>query len=216
MKINKYLFENNVRKKIFLYIFQEIYEKYIIIYYKMSSSRELQHRDWLLYSTKKIIQSIDQNVSVDIIERPNNTKVLVASGINQESIDKLIFLVNTDQNNNYLYLEDFQVYIIGAYSPLDIPGFNETCMNIFRASDIDGFLLGNKTHNPFNPINFQNSTFKGTTFSQFVDEYSGLLPYTADTFNETKTYQITLNPDLPTLENRIRRARASKEITHSM
>ena len=182
----------------------------------MNSLRELQHRDWLLYSTKKIIQSIDQNVSVDIIERPNNTKVLVASGINQESIDKLIFLVNTDQNNNYLYLEDFQVYIIGAYTPLSIPGLKETCMNVFRASDIDGFLLGDKTHDPFNPKKFQNSTFKGTTFSQFVDEYSGLLPYTADTFNETKTYQITLNPDLPTLENRIRRARASKEITHSM
>ena len=162
----------------------------------MNSSRELEHRDWLLYSTKKIIQTIDQNISVDIIERPDNTKVLVASGITEGSIDKLIFLVNTDQNNNYLYLEDFQVYVIGAYSALNVPGLNETCMNIFRASDIDGFLSGNKTHNPFNPKNFQNSSFKGTTFSQFIDEYTDLLPYTADTLNEIKTYQITLNPDL--------------------
>jgi len=161
----------------------------------MNSSRELQHRDWLLYSTKKIIQSIDQNVSVDIIERSNNMKVLVASGINEASIDKLMFLVNTDQNNNYLYLEDFQVYIIGAYTPLNIPGLKETCMNVFRASDIDGFLLGDKTHNPFNPKNFQNSTFKGTTFSQFVDEYSGLIPYCTSTSNKIKTYQIILNPD---------------------
>jgi hypothetical protein len=161
----------------------------------MNSSRELQHRDWLLYSTKKIIQTIDQNVSIDIIERPDNTKVLVASGISEASIDKLIFLVNTDQNNNYLYLEDFQVYIIGAYTPLNIPGLKETCMNVFRASDIDGFLLGDKTHNPFNPKNFQNSTFKGTTFSQFVDEYSGLIPYCTSTSNKIKTYQIILNPD---------------------
>ena len=167
----------------------------------MNSSRELEHRDWLLYSTKKIIQSIDQNVSVDIIERSNNMKVLVASGINETSIDKLMFLVNTDQNNNYLYLEDFQVYVIGAYSALNVPGLNETCMNIFRASDIDGFLSGNKTHNPFNPKNFQNSSFKGTTFSQFIDEYNGLLPYTADTLNEIQTYQITLNPDLNIRKN---------------
>jgi len=157
--------------------------------------RDLEHRDWVLYSTKKMLQSIDQHISVDIIEKPNNIKILIASGVSESSIDKLLFLTNTDQNNNYLYLEDFQVYIIGAYSPLNIPGLKETCMNVYRASDIDGFLSGNKTHNPFNPKNFQNSSFTGTTFSQFVDQYSSLLPYCVSTSNQIKTYQFTLNPD---------------------
>jgi methylglyoxal synthase len=90
---------------------------------------DLKHRDWLLYSTKRIIQSVDENISVEIIDTPNGGKKLIASEITEADIDKIAFLTNTDQNNNYLYLEDFQVYIAGSISPLNIPGLKETVMN---------------------------------------------------------------------------------------
>jgi len=160
---------------------------------------DLLHRDWLLFSTSKMIQAVDQSISINIIDTQNGEKnggkLLIASGISEESIGKLNFIVNTDINNNYLYLEDFKVYSFGNYTPLNIYGLKEIMINIYHASDVQGFLRGEKTHTPFDVKNFINTSFKGKTFSQYIDELTGLLPYTPDTSNKIKTYQITLNPD---------------------
>ena len=71
--------------------------------------QDLKHRDWLLYSTKRLLQKTGaESISIDIQDLPNDRKVLFAGGITESMIDNLQFLVNTDQNNNYLYLEDFR------------------------------------------------------------------------------------------------------------
>ena len=157
---------------------------------------DLKHRDWLLFTTKRMIQSVDEDISVDIVDTPNGGKLLIASGITEAAINKIIFLTNTDQNNNYLYLEDFKVYLYGSYTPLNIPGLKETVVNLFRASDTDSFLNGEKTQDTFNVMNFSSSSFTGTNFSQFVDQLTALLPFTPTTTDYVKTYEITLNPDI--------------------
>jgi len=154
------------------------------------SNGDLKHRDWLLYSTKSILLSVDQGISVFIEDTPNGGKILRATQISEENIGALPFIVNTDQNNNYLYLQDFKVYIQGYIAPVDIPGIVPTFINVFRNSDINGFLSNQKTHLPFNPSNF-----KGLTVSEFVDQYTALQPYTLDTLNYFKFYEIVLNPD---------------------
>jgi hypothetical protein len=157
---------------------------------------DLQHRDWLLFSTKQIIQMINPDISVDIVSKPGDGKVLVANCIPESSIDKLQFLVNTDENNNYLYLEDFSVYRSGDIQPLNVPGLVETVTNNFRTSDINGFLQSNKLHTPFSASNFQDSTFTGTTFSEFIDQYTGLIPFCPSTYGSVKIYSFTVNPDV--------------------
>ena len=132
---------------------------------------------------------------------PNDRKVLVASGITETMIDNLQFLVNTDQNNNYLYLEDFKVYAQGYFAPLDIPGLKQTVINAYRACDIDNFLLGNKTHTPFSGANFSSGTVTYKTFNEFVDAYTSTNPYTPSTLNLQKTYQAVLNPDCSPLSS---------------
>ena len=158
---------------------------------------DLKHRDWLLYSTKRILQQTGaESISIQIVDLPNDRKVLVASGITETMIDNLQFLVNTDQNNNYLYLEDFKVYVQGYFSSLDIPGLKGTVINAFRACDIDNFLLGNKTHTPFSGKNFSSETVTYKTFNEYVDAYSNVNPYTPSTVGLQKTYEIVLNPDM--------------------
>ena len=156
---------------------------------------DLKHRDWLLFTTKRMIQSVDETISVDIVDTRNGGKVLIASGITEAAIDYLPFLVNTDQNNNYLYLEDLKVYVAGFFTPLNIPGLTTNVVNAFRASDADNFLSGNKTHKPFAGSNFDNDISSELTFSQYVDQYSSLSPYAPSTYGRVKTYEITLNPD---------------------
>jgi hypothetical protein len=154
------------------------------------SKADLQHRDWLLFSMQNIILSIDQSISTFIIDTPNGGKILRATQVSEETISNLPFLTNTDQNNNYLYLQDFKVYIKSYSSPLDIPGIVQTTVNAFRRSDINGFLQGNKTHFPFNPSNY-----KGLNFNEFIDQYTSLQPTCLNTTGYVKYYEFVLNPD---------------------
>ena len=74
------------------------------------SQEDLKHRDWLLYSTKRLLQKTgDESISIEIRELNNNRKVLIASGITEAMIDNLQFIVNTDQNNNYLYSDSSSI-----------------------------------------------------------------------------------------------------------
>ena len=154
---------------------------------------DLKHRDWLLFSIKSMILSVDQNISTKIVDTANGGKWLIASGISNNNIEKLHFLVNTDKNNNYLYLEDFKVYIKGTNRPLNIPGLSAIMKVSFRISDANGFLLSKKTHTPFVGTQFDVNT--NSTLGGFVDKFSSLMPYTLNTIDVEKTYEIILNPD---------------------
>ena len=161
---------------------------------------DLTHRDWLLFSTKALLLRADEYISVSIIDTPDGGKRLIASGIDSSTIEKLPFLVNTDKNNNYLYLEDFEVYTAGYFSPVNIPGLVELIKHSFRMSDITAFTTSNcKVHYPFAVSNYNstsNSSFDGETFSEFVSTFANLMPFTPK-IDSNVTYSITLNPDKP-------------------
>jgi len=158
-------------------------------------SKDLTSRDWLLNSTKSLILSVDENISVEIVDTPDDGKVLIASGISESSINKLKFITNTDQNNNYLYLEDFQVYLPGNFTPLVVPGLKEVVINAFRNSDINAFVKSEKVHYPFVAGNMMTLKNPIHTFSTFIDAYTSLLANIFGTYGSVKVYSITLNPD---------------------
>jgi hypothetical protein len=156
---------------------------------------DLKHRDWLLFSIKSMLLQVNENISVNIIDTSDGGKRLIANGISHSIIEKLYFIVNTDQNNNYLYLEDFKLYIPGYFAPLNIPGLKEVIQNVFRTSDINAFLKGDKIHKPFDVANYKmNTNFTGPTFNEFIKTFASLIPYSPDI--TTAIYSITLNPDM--------------------
>jgi hypothetical protein len=161
----------------------------------MKYPADLKHRDWLLFTQQALISKVNPNISTAIVDRDNGSKVLIISDIPEDSLKDLLFITNTDNNNNYGYLEEFNVFRFGASIPLNIPGLSEIVKNIYRYSDMNAFLLKSTTHDPFNPKNFVNSSFKGQSFTEFVDELTALLPFTTDTGSITTTYQIIFNPD---------------------
>ena len=158
------------------------------------NTSDLTHADWCLYTQQKLISNVNSDIPSQVIK--NGTKsYLIISNISEADLDKLYFLTNTDQNNNYLYIEDFKVYISSSPNPVNIPGLLEVITSSFRSNDANAFINGSKVYYPFDVKNFQNSYFKGKTFSEFVDTLSGLLPYSANTSGYNKRYQIILNPD---------------------
>ena len=85
---------------------------------------DFEQRDWLLFSMQQLIENVDPNISINII-KAGESKLLIASNITEDSIIKLSFLTNSDFNNNYLYLENFSVFLNSYNEPLNIPGLSE-------------------------------------------------------------------------------------------
>jgi len=161
---------------------------------------DLEHRDWLLISQKHILRNINPNIIVDIYDTYDGGKRLHACNITEDDINKLAFITNTDENNNYLYIENFQVYLDNSLWPSDIPGLFNVVENMFQCSDASSFIkeTTQKLHYPFNLDNIKNApNFTGTDFNQYVDFYSGSIPFTVSTSSHVKTYKIILNPDAP-------------------
>ena len=154
---------------------------------------DLNHSDWLLNSIKKIMESIDPTISVSSFTTSSGGKKIFIYGINQIAIEKIYFITNTDQNNNYLSLEDFNVYIDKHYGALDIPGLKEIMISMYSHSDIFSFLSNNRTHTPFTVKNILNTDYKGKTFSGYIDYLSASVPYVQHTEGRFKGYSITLN-----------------------
>lgn len=127
--------------------------------FRKNQQRDFKHEDWLLFSQQKLIESIDPNVSITYVDKPRGGRNLVISGIEPLKIDDYQFLTNTDQNNNYLYLDKFNVYIQGAYKPLEIFGLNDIMLNLYRNSDMKGYLESTKTHKPFTISNLNDDSF---------------------------------------------------------
>ena len=103
-----------------------------------------------------------------------------------------------NQINNYLYLEDFYVTIFGQSQPIFIPGLKDIAQALYRNTDLDSYLASSKTHDPFTGKNISdNSGIKVSTFSEFVDILTTVIPYSTQTSGKQKLYAITLNPDNP-------------------
>jgi len=155
---------------------------------------DFKHADWLLFTQEKLIQRVSTNISTQIV-KTDKKRFLIISDIPEELLDKLDFITNTDTNNNYLYIEKFTMYMSGSPKPIKIPGLDNIVVNAFRQSDANGFFEGKKTHSPFDVSQFRGSNFRGYTFSDFIDEFSSLIPFAPTTTGNTKTYEIILNPD---------------------
>lgn len=157
-----------------------------------STKPDFEQRDWLLFSMQQLIENVDANISVNIITA-GESKLLIASNISEDSITKLSFLSNSDFNNNYLYLENFSVFLNSYNEPLNIPGLNDIIINQYRRSDIiNGFTQGKKTFQPFSSCNLGN-----INFNDMVDNITSIIPGCTSTKNKNKFYEIVLNPDLP-------------------
>jgi hypothetical protein len=163
----------------------------------MKYAADLQHRDWLLFTQQALISKVNPNISTEIVDRDNGSKVLIISDIPEDSIKDLLFITNTDNNNNnnYGYLEEFVFLKFDSSIPLNIPGLSKIVKNIYRYSDMNPFLSESTKHDPFNPKNFVNSSFTEQSFTEFVNELTALLPFTTDTGSIITTYQIIFNPD---------------------
>ena len=161
------------------------------------SNKDLTSRDWVAASTKQLVLSVDPSISVKFVYYPDGGMKIFLNEISEASIGKLPFLTNTDFNNNYLYLEDFYVYINNSISPLDIPGIKDIVNSFYAQSDITEFLAGNKIKKPFSPDNINKNTSlpPNSTFNDFVDVLTSIIPYVEPTFGHVKTYEIVLNPD---------------------
>lgn len=160
------------------------------------SSSDLTSRDWVAASTKQLIASLDASVSVTLEYQSNGGLKIRIQNISEETISRLKFLTNTDFNNNYLYLEDFSVYIKNSISPLDIPGIEEIANSLYKQSDIQEFLAGHRVKEPFAPNNLGHTSLPpGSTFNDLVDALTATIPYVQSTYGYVKTYEIVLNPD---------------------
>ena len=161
---------------------------------------DLTHRDWVLYSQRLLCLKVNPNLSVQIVEE-GDKRLLVISNISDRDLHALYFLVNTDQNNNYLYPELFEVTIADSPTPLHIPGLSQIMLNLYRYSDITTFVAGSaKTHAPFS-LSSLNSLIapcdtKITSWSEYIGKLSSMAPLGVRVAGKTLTYRLVLNPDL--------------------
>ena len=153
--------------------------------------KDLKHRDWLLKTQQALVLKSAPDISTQIIESSNGSKKLWIKYVDEQNFQELQFLTNTDNNNNYLYLEDFEIIVEGGIYPLDFPGLKETMVKIFEISDGNAFLDGKKTHQPF-----MGPVFCGSTMSEYIDYVSDYLPFMNNTLGVKKYYNLVLNPDL--------------------
>ena len=179
--------------------------------------KDLGHADWLLYTQIQLFKSVNPSIICEIIETPElNQKRLFASNISEIDILNLQSITNTDVNNNYLYLENFSVYLKNnASKPLNLPGFNELMINLYRQSDYNAFIQNQKTHIMFSTSDFQYTTFLnntnnnlnnnlyGSDINSYIDLFTGILPFTNSTTVGQKVYSILLNPDNPIFGNNL-------------
>ena len=160
------------------------------------NSPDLKHRDWLLRTTIKQVLSIDPTVSHRIDSLPDEKKHLILSDISEETLPKLFFLTNNDTNNNYLYLEDFIVYLGNNLQPLQTHGLNTLAIELWNNSDSNAFINNQKVFKPFD--NNLINPFDGTNIniSSWLDIYSAAVPFIPNTFKQKKTFSMILNPDI--------------------
>jgi len=162
-----------------------------------TNGTDLTHADWWIRTTQKLLQSVDTNLRFKIEKHPNNTQHLHVANISEETLSKLFFLVNTDQNNNYGYLENIFVFTEDDYSrtPIGIPGVSELANGIWDNKDAFGFINSQKTETLFlNPLN-NPITNEPLSFPQYVDLITAIIPWLPKTLGKVKIFGLVLNPD---------------------
>jgi hypothetical protein len=145
----------------------------------------------------KLLQSVDTSLRF-VIRRVGKTQHLVVENISEETLSKLFFLVNTDQNNNYGYLETLQVFTKDDYSrtPVPIPGFSTLANAIWNEADAKGFIAGETTQTAFKtPLN-NPLTNEPLSIPQYVDLITAIIPWAPKTLGKEKIFSIVLNPDI--------------------
>ena len=153
-------------------------------------------RDWVIASVIKLAQAVDPLIIANVEDTCNGGKLLCLSNIDENAIERISVLTNNDQNNNYLYVEDFKVYVDNQLNPIAFPELTKVVINMYKYSDLQAFIAGEKTQKPFNTRNLAGtSTYKGNTFSGFVDFLSAATPFVPSTRNKCKKYVVCLNPD---------------------
>lgn len=161
------------------------------------SKDDYTSRDWLAFSTKRLINNVDPSISVNLVYNSDGGMNIVISNISEKVIDKLPFLTNTDYNNNYLYLEKFDVYIDGTNDTNEIQGLNDIAISMFQNSDINAHISSKKMHYPFASSNIYNQIINPNTitFNELIDLLANVIPYTQSTSSHIKKYSMVLNPD---------------------
>jgi len=155
--------------------------------------KDISQLDWILNTTEVMIKEIDSSISIEKILTNNNSKLLYISNIPEKKMSEITLLTNTDNNNNYLYLENINLYISYSKDPITVPGLVDIFIDIFRYSDNDAFLKNNSIHKPFSSENL------GSTFSEFITKLLDTIPngYKYNKITGSRKYSIILNPDPP-------------------
>jgi len=160
---------------------------------------DLTHTDWLLFAQQGLIQQIDPTITTNIVNSAVKN-YLVVSNLTKTKLVLLRFLTNSDNNNNYLYLDGFNVYVSGSPTPIKIPGVEEM-KNLFRFSDSNAFILGGKTHLPFAASNLSPANPPAGGAYADMDAFLTVLSTTvpksvcANLGGKQLTYELILNPD---------------------
>lgn len=157
---------------------------------------DLGYRDWLLFTQQRLFNSVDPMISTKIVDTPDGGKLLIAKGITESALENIAILTNTDQNNNYLYLESFYVYLFGYTEPLNIPGLFEVANNLYQDADLTNFINGSKIKKPFTGMNVRKNAQnqRVRSFADFVDQLTYILPCSPYTYTKIKTFEIVLRP----------------------
>jgi len=162
----------------------------------MSLSPDLTHADWWIRTCTKLLQKVDTSLRFTVV-KVEKTQHLVIENISETTLSQLFFLVNTDQNNNYGYLEELQVFVKDDYSrtAIPIPGFSTLANAIWNEADATGFVEGQKTQTAFlAPLN-NPYTDEALTIPEYVDWITAVIPWAPKTFGKEKIFTLMLNPD---------------------
>jgi len=162
----------------------------------MSLSPDLTHADWWIRTCTKLLQQVDTSLRFTVV-KVEKTQHLVIENISETTLSQLFFLVNTDQNNNYGYLEALQVFVKDDYSrtAIPIPGFSTLANAIWNEADATGFVEGQQTQTAFlAPLN-NPYTNEPLTVPQYVDWITAVIPWAPKTFGKEKIFTLILNPD---------------------
>jgi hypothetical protein len=162
----------------------------------MLLSPDLTHADWWIRTCTKLLQKVDTSLRFTVV-KVEKTQHLMVENISEATLSKLFFLVNTDQNNNYGYLEALQVFVKDDYSrtAIPIPGFSTLANAIWNEADATGFVEGQKTQTAFlAPLN-NPYTNEPLTVPEYVDWITAVIPWAPKTFGKEKIFTLMLNPD---------------------
>jgi hypothetical protein len=157
--------------------------------------KQIGQRDWILSTTKNMIHQIDSNITLVEALIPDNRKVLVVGNIPENLMSQITLLTNTDENNNYLYLEGVAMFISYTEDPLYIPALSDILIDISRQADTDAFLKNQLVYKPF------SEEIIGSSFTEFITKLLNIIPnrYKINELNRPRKYTIVLNPDLSSL-----------------